>query len=226
MKKVSKRLTGLLLILCFVLSQASLFTVFTVSAAIPPGWSTTKPSGSSVNVWGTPDNAIKSGPVYGSQVYFQVSPTANTNNRPYTIPSVNTLFELEDGWTIDYVSTTSGGLRQPGNSILLASSGAGLVYYFKRTAPVTQSLVVQTALNGSVVHTANRGAFSPNQNISIAPNTSSFDFDNNEYVFVGWIRVSGSGNFGNANLPNTTYITGTSATVLQVNYIKVSKLTI
>ena len=67
-------------------------------------------------------------------MYQQISEDKNTNNYSYTVPQVSELFELYDGWEIDYVSTNSGNV-QPGKNITLNSSGGSLVYYFKQSAP-------------------------------------------------------------------------------------------
>lgn len=153
---MKKRLLAFLLVLIMVIGMLPT-SVF--AASLPSGWTTTKPSGSYVTVYGTTttygseSQAIKSGPLYGSKWYYQVSSTANTSNQSYTIPQVSTLFELNDGWTLDHVTVTanSGGDRQPGSSILLASSGATLVYYFKQTTPATPTTydhVLKYNLNG------------------------------------------------------------------------------
>lgn len=126
-----KKITTAILAICLVIGTLA----STVNAA-PSGWTTTKPSGSSVSAYGTPSAAIKSGPVYGSgsTLYYQVSPTSNTNNVSFTIPSVNSFFVLNEGWVIDYVYVggNSSGQRQPGASFLLSSSGGSMVYYFKK----------------------------------------------------------------------------------------------
>lgn len=125
-------------------------------------WVTTRPSGSVVSVYGTTTtygqekNAIKSGPLYGSKWYQQVSPKKNTNNMSYTIPPVSELFTLNDGWKLKYVSVAgnSSGKRQPGASILLSSSGASLVYYFEKKAPAqtTYSLIYDKNTTDTVIN--------------------------------------------------------------------------
>lgn len=125
-------------------------------------WVTTRPSGSVVSVYGTTTtygqekNAIKSGPLYGSKWYQQVSPKKNTNNVSYTIPPVSELFTLNDGWKLKYVSVAgnSSGERQPGASILLSSSGASLVYYFEKKAPAqtTYSLIYNKNTTDTVIN--------------------------------------------------------------------------
>lgn len=143
---MKKRLLAFLLVLIMVIGMLPT-SVF--AASLPSGWTTTKPSGSVVSVYGTPENAIKSGPVYSSKWYNQVSTEKNTNNYSYTIPQVSTLFELNDGWTIDYVSTSNGN-KQPGSTAYLKSSGDGFVYYFKTTTttPTTYDHVLKYNLNG------------------------------------------------------------------------------
>lgn len=102
--------------------------------AAPSGWTPNKPSGSVVSVYGSPASAIKSGPLYRSELYYQVSTIPNTNNIPFTVPSYSSFFELNDGWVLDYVSVAgnSSGQRQPGGTFLLASSGGSMLYYFRR----------------------------------------------------------------------------------------------
>ncbi|MDD7413602.1 MAG: hypothetical protein PUK86_10385 [bacterium] len=134
MKTTMKRLTALLV--------ALLVCVGVVSAAttLPSGWSTTKPSGSVVSVYGSTttyggeSQAIKSGPLYKSKWYYQVSDKKNTNNQSFRIPAVSDLFEINDGWELAYVAVAanSSGNRQPGASFLLSSSGGSMVYYFDR----------------------------------------------------------------------------------------------
>ena len=136
MKTTMKRLTAV-----FV---ALLVCVGVVSAAttLPSGWSTTKPSGSVVSVYGSTttyggeSQAIKSGPLYKSKWYYQVSDKKNTNNQSFRIPAVSDLFEINDGWELAYVAVAanSSGNRQPGASFLLSSSGGSMVYYFEQKA--------------------------------------------------------------------------------------------
>ena len=136
MKTTMKRLTALLV--------ALLLCVGVVSAAttLPSGWSTTKPSGSVVSVYGSTttyggeSQAIKSGPLYKSKWYYQVSDKKNTNNQSFRIPAVSDLFEINDGWELAYVAVAanSSGNRQPGASFLLSSSGGSMVYYFEQKA--------------------------------------------------------------------------------------------
>ena len=136
MKTTMKRLTAV-----FV---ALLLCVGVVSAAttLPSGWSTTKPSGSVVSVYGSTttyggeSQAIKSGPLYKSKWYYQVSDKKNTNNQSFRIPAVSDLFEINDGWELAYVAVAanSSGNRQPGASFLLSSSGGSMVYYFEQKA--------------------------------------------------------------------------------------------
>ena len=217
-----KKIVGMLLVFFIAFSNASFINVLAATpealAVAPPGWTTIRPSGSVVSVWGTPANAIRSGPVWGSQLFFQVSPTPNTNNRPFTIPSVNSLFTLEPGWVIDYVH--DGSRRQPGQTTLLFSSGTTLVYYFRQAAPPTHNLIVQTAVNNTVMNTVNRGNFTANQLVSISPNTTGFNTADYQYVFTGWTRISGSGTFANANSQTTNFTTGSSATIVRANFTK------
>lgn len=212
----TKKMIGILLAIFIVLNCFALFA----NAAPPSGWTTTKPSGSYVMVYATTTAAIKSGPLYGSQWYYQVSATANTNNQNYVIPAVSTLFELNSGWEIDYVYVTgnSSGQRQPGNSILLASSGATLVYYFKKSTPVTYSLTVNTIVNGSIVNSTPKGSFESASVVSIAPNTSSFDTANYTYTFTGWSLQSGIGSFAGSSNQTTNFTTGSANTVVTASF--------
>ena len=135
---MKKRITAFLLCLVMALSL-----IPTTVWAVAEGWSTKKPSGSVVSVYGTTTtygdekNAIKSGPLYSSKWYKQVSDKKNTNNQSFTIPQVSDLFELNDGWELAYVTVAanSSGQRQPGASFLLSSSGGSMVYYFKKSTP-------------------------------------------------------------------------------------------
>ncbi len=127
MKKHTK--TKLLLLFLLVIG----LTVLPVLAA-PPGWSYTKPSGSVVSAYGTPAEAFSVGPVYNSQMYYQASPTKNTNNVPFTIPYASSFFTVNPGWVLDYVyvSGNSSGSRSQGSNFYLSSSGGSMVYYFRR----------------------------------------------------------------------------------------------
>ena len=151
---MKKRITALLLCLVMVLSLIPT----TVWAAAT--WTTTKPDGSVVSVYGTTttygaeSQAIKSGPLYKTKWYQQISPQKNTNNTSYTIPQVSELFTLNEGWKLKYVSVAgnSSGERQPGSSILLSSSGASLVYYFEKETPTTPTIPEPVASNiGEIV---------------------------------------------------------------------------
>ena len=200
--------------------EASNFGIQSFSA--PPGWSTIRPSGSVVTVWGTPATAFSSGPEWGNRLHHQVSPTANTNNRQFLIPQVNFFFTLNPGYVLDYVF--DGQRRQPGSHTLLFSSGQTLVYYFRRIPDPTFNLTVQTAINNSPVHTVNMGSFSSNNNVTVSPNTSTgFDWANNDYVFTGWTRVSGAGNFQNANNETTIFTTGAATTTIRANFTRVPR---
>lgn len=70
-----------------------------------------------VTLYGTPEAAIKKGPIYGSKVTIDLGTRTGQswNNVSYTIPQVSEYFTLDDGWTIDYVSVAgnSSGNRQP-----------------------------------------------------------------------------------------------------------------
>ena len=89
-----------------------------------------------VTLYGTPAEAIKSGPVYGSKVSIDLGTRygQSWNNESFTIPQVSEYFTLNEGWAIDYVNVAanSSGKRQPGSTILLSMSGGSLVYYFKK----------------------------------------------------------------------------------------------
>ena len=106
----------------------------TGGSRLPEGWTTVQPSGSYVSAYGTPANAFRSGPVYGSSWYYQVSPTANTYNQLYTVPQVSLLFVLNDGWELNYVGVggTMSGSIQPGQSFFLGITGGSMVYSFRR----------------------------------------------------------------------------------------------
>lgn len=164
-------------------------------------WVTTRPSGSVVSVYGTTTtygqekNAIKSGPLYGSKWYQQVSPKKNTNNMSYTIPPVSELFTLNDGWKLKYVSVAgnSSGERQPGASILLSSSGASLVYYFEKKAPAqtTYSLIYDKNTTDTVTNMPD------NQTTTVAADGVQFTVSplipvREGYTFKGWQTSDGT----------------------------------
>ena len=164
-------------------------------------WVTTKPSGSVVSVYGTTTtygqekNAIKSGPLYGSKWYQQVSPKANTNNQSYRIPPVSELFTLNDGWKLKYVSVAgnSSGTRQPGENILLSSSGASLVYYFEKKAPAqtTYSLIYDKNTTDTVTNMPD------NQTTTVAADGVQFTVSplipvREGYTFKGWQTSDGT----------------------------------
>lgn len=104
-----------------------------------------------VTLYGTPEAAIKKGPTYGSKVKIDLGTRTGQswNNVSYRIPQVSEYFELNDGWTIDYVSVAgnSSGNRQPGGSFLLGMSGGSMVYYFKQTA-VQKTFTLRYHTNG------------------------------------------------------------------------------
>ena len=177
MKKTIALLMALVMVLCLLPSM---------TLAVPAGWSTTKPSGSVVSLYGTPENAIKSGPLYKTKLYYQVSPEKNTNNYSFAIPAFADFFELNPGWTIDYVNVAanSSGQKQPGSSILLSSSGGSLVYYFKRTQSQTQTI--------TLTYNANGGSGAPAAQMKDSTNgKASFTISNQipsrqNYDFAGW----------------------------------------
>ncbi|MGN8890299.1 hypothetical protein, partial [Dysosmobacter sp. HCP28S3_G4] len=148
MKQITKRVMSVALTLIMLLS---ILPTTALAANLPKGWTDIKPTGSVVTVYGTTTTygqegtAIKSGPTYRNKWYKQISPEKNTNNQSYTIPKENELFEIAEGWKLAYVSVAanSSGKKQPGNSILLSSSGASLVYYFEKIpAPATKDVTV------------------------------------------------------------------------------------
>ena len=223
--KIFKKVLGLAAALLMLIS------VVPVSAAsLPYGWSTSKPSGSVVSVYGTCNEygvtPFTSGPVYTSKWYTQVSPKTDTNNESFRIPEVSELFVLKDGWTIDYVSVAanSSGHRQPGASFLLSSSGGSMVYYFKRTTPVTYSLTVKTMVDNVTVSTVGKGSYASGKSVSVSPDKSGFDTVNYNYTFQGWSRESGAGSFASASSENTTFTTGAAATVLVARYTRTEKV--
>lgn len=91
-----------------VLAVVVVMTLLPMSVFASYEWKTTKPSGSVVSVYGTTTsygdekNAIKSGPLFGSTWYTQVSTKKDTNNKSFTIPPVSELFTLNDGWELAY----------------------------------------------------------------------------------------------------------------------------
>lgn len=207
MKGIPKKIASILLavIMLTAMLPTTAFAAYTAS-----GWTTTKPSGSVVSVYGTTttygteSDAILSGPLYNSKWYYQVSAKANTNNQSYTIPAVSTLFTIADGWTLKYVSVAgnSSGNRQPGSSILLSSSGASLVYYFEKTS---------TTYNYTLTYNANGGTGAPAaQSGTTADSTVQLTVSNTTptrdgYKFLGWSTSS------NASSPS--YHPGGSITI-------------
>lgn len=135
---------------CLLLALLMVCTLLPATVFASDGWTTSKPSGSIVSVYGTTttyedeNKAILSGPLYKSKWYYQVSPKTDTNNTSFHIPQVSELFTIAEGWELKYVSVTgnSSGNRQPGASFLLASSGGSMVYYFEKTAPTYYSYTV------------------------------------------------------------------------------------
>lgn len=157
-----------------------------------------------VTLYGTPDAAIKSGPVYRSKVTIDLGTRTGQswNNVSYTIPQVSDYFVLNDGWTIDYVNVAgnSSGKRQPGASFLLGMSGGSMVYYFK-----------QTSKTFTLEYNANGGSGAPAQQTATATG-SSYNFTvsstsptRDGYDFLGW-SIS-------QNATSASYQPGTSISV-------------
>lgn len=122
MKKVNR-------ILVFLLSFVMIMSLISINVSAAEG---------KVSIYGTPEAAIKTGPVYATRINIPVSEPGrpSLNNVDYRIPQVSEHFELNEGWTIDYVyvAGNSAGQRQPGSTFLLSASGGSMVYYFKQTS--------------------------------------------------------------------------------------------
>lgn len=100
MKKVNR-------ILVFLLSFVMIMGLIPMNVSAGSG---------NVTIYGTPEAAVKNGPVYATKIKIPVyydNGYSGVNNEPYTIPQVSEYFELNEGWTIDYVYVTgnSSGFR-------------------------------------------------------------------------------------------------------------------
>lgn len=167
-----------------------------------------------VTLYGTPENAIKKGPVHGSKVTIDLGTKEGQsfNNVSFTIPQVEEYFELNDGWEIDYVSVSgnSSGKRQPGGSFLLSMTGGSMVYYFKRA---TQNITLSFSANGGSGAPA-----SLSQSVNVGSN-ASFTIPSKTptragYTFLGWSESSSAS--AASYQPGQTYRTSTSKTLYAV----------
>ena len=88
------------------------------------------------------------------------------------------------------------------------------VYSYTRVAVMTPGVL--TVRNG----TGSAAGLSPNATVAIAANVPA------GMVFTRWRKISGEGDFGDANSPNTTYTLGVTAAEVQAEYLADYPLTV